>query len=183
MTVTTMPKRPHHATGEFFNPQTEYLFLSYHIISSPTWVRCPFLKLSELKDVLEGLPLLFTPGMDPASNSKLPALISDYERLQVYNESWLSELHQDWNESLKVHVDSEYTNRQIIFGNLYERSAVNFTGVPSLSRQEGEEQDAWRDRVDRHRAALKQHRIERMELHTELSDLQSDLPSLFALRY
>ena len=181
MNLPSLPKQPHHTSGEFYDPQCEYFFLSYHVISSPKWVRSPFLRLSELKDALARLPLLLTPGCLPSNNSDLPGLIADYEKLQVYSETWLSELHQDWDESSQSYLESEHTNRQILFGNLYERGAVHFTGVPSLSRQHGEERDAWRERIDRHRASLKDLRIERMELYSEFSEYQQDLPRLFAL--
>jgi len=181
MNATLLPKQPHHTTDEFYDPQDEYYFLSYHVISSPKWVRSPFLRLSELKDELERLPLLVTPGFSPSSNSDLPGLIADYEKLQVYSETWLSELHQDWDESSQSYLDSEHTNRQILFGNLYERGAVRFTGVPSLSRQQGEACDSWCERIALSRSSLKDLRIERMKLHSELSEYQQDLPRLFAL--
>jgi hypothetical protein len=180
MTVTTLPKYPHHSTGEFYDPQEGYYFLSYHVISSTKWVRSPFLRLSELKDALDCLPLLLTPGFVPSTNSNLPGLIADYDGLQVYSESWFSELHRDWDESSQSYLDSELTNRQILFGKLYEHGAVRFTGVPSLSRQHDEERDAWCERIDRHRASLKNLRIERMKLHSDLSERQHDFSRLLA---
>lgn len=180
--MTTLPKHPHHSNGEFYNPQTEYYHLTYKVISDIKWIRIPFLTLKEVKDSLEELPLLFTPGFSPSSESNLPGIIPDYEDLQIYNESWLSKLHQDWDEVNQKYVDSEVTNRQVIFDNRYESAAVNFTGIPSLSRQKGEDKDAWQQRVEQQRCALKEERIARMRLHEQLDEHQGDLPSLLALR-
>jgi hypothetical protein len=182
MTIALLPKRPHHSNGGFHEPKTEYYFLTYQVISSPQWVRSPFLKLSEVKDVLEELPFLLTPGVVPSNKSNLPGMIPDYENLQIYSESWLSQLHRDWDELNQKYADSEFTNRQVIFGNLYERSAEHFTGVPSLSRQDGEDKGIWQERVEEQRSAIKEQRMERMLLHGELADNQGNLPALLALR-
>ena len=180
--MTTLPKHPHHSNGKFYDPQTEYYHLTYNVISDIKWVRRPHLTLAEDKDSLEELPLLFTPGFSPSSESKLPGIIPDYENLQIYNENWLSKLHQDWDEVNQKYVDSEVTNRQVIFDNRYELAAVYFTGIPSLSRQKGEDEDAWHQRVEQQRCALKEERIACMRLHDQLSEHQDDLPALFALR-
>jgi len=182
MTIALLPKRPHYSNGSFCDPKTEYYFVSYQVISSIKWVRMPSLTLKEVKDALGSLPFLLTPGMSSSSESNLPGIIPDYENLQIYNESWLSELHQDWDEVNQKYVDSEVTNRQVIFDNRYESAAVNFTGIPSLSRQKGEDEDAWHQRVEQQRCALKEERIARMRLHDQLSEHQDDLPALFALR-
>jgi hypothetical protein len=182
MTESALIKHPHLTNGEFYDPQTEYYHLTYEVISSLKWVRSCFLKLSEVKDQLEELPLLLTPGMVPSNDSKLSGIIADFHNLKLYNESWLSELHKDWNEETKMYTDSEFTNRQVIFDNRYEQYAVSFTGVPSLSLQKGEERGAWRERVENHRSALKNEEIARRKLHGELADHQGDLPALFALK-
>ncbi|WP_255140438.1 hypothetical protein [Synechococcus sp. Lug-A] len=142
----------------------------------------PFLTLKEVQDTLESLPFLLTPGMSPSRESDLPCIIPDYKNLQIYSETWLSELHQDWDEGNQRYVDGEYTNRQIIFDDRYERNAVHFTGIPSLSRQKGEEKEAWQQRVWQQRCSLKEESIARMRLHHQLSEHQDDLPALLALR-
>ena len=166
-----------------YDPNAEYYFVSYRVISTSQWVRTPFLTLAEMKDVLESLPMLLTPGMVPSSKSDLPGVIPDYENLQVYCETWLSSLRQDWDEETQEYVDSEFTNRQAIFDNRYELAAVRFTGIPSLSRQSGEDVDAWRQRVQQERSALKEKRIARMNLHHTLREYQDDLPSLLSLGF
>lgn len=182
MTTLNLPKHRHFSTGNFYNAQTHYYFLSYHVISECKWVRIPFLQLSEVKEVLEELPLLPLPAMRPSNNIGIPALVDDHKNLQIYSESWLSELHQDWNEETQKYTDSEYTNRQIIFDARYEQNAVHFTGVPSLSRQPGEEKEAWQVRVELHRSSQKQKDIERLKLHHQLSEHQGDPASLFELK-
>ena len=179
--MTTLPKRPHYNNGEFYDPQNEYYHLTYNVISSIKWIRSPFLTLKEVKDSLEELPLLFTPGFSPSSESNLPGIIPDYDNLQIYNETWLSKLHQDWDEVNQKYVDSDFTNRQVIFGNLYEDDAIHFTGIPSLSRQKGEDEGAWQQRVEQQRSAIKEQNIARMRLHDQLSEHQNDLPALLAL--
>ena len=182
MTELNLAKLPSLTSGNFYSPQTEYYHLTYQVISSPKWVRKPYLELFEVKDALEELPLLLTPGMVPSNDSKLPGVVADYHHLQVYSESWLSELHQDWNKETEEYSDSEFTNRQVIFGNRYEVWSVSFTGFPSLSLQEGEERGAWRERVENHRSALKNEEMVRMKLHSKLADHQGDLPALFTLK-
>ena len=181
MTIALLPKHPHYSNGSSCDPKTEYYFVSYQVISSIKWVRMPCLTLKEVKDALASLPLLVTPGMLPSSERNLPGIIPDYENLQIYNENWLSKLHQDWDEVNQKYVDSEVTKRQVIFDNRYESAAVNFTGIPSLSRQKGEDEDAWHQRVEQQRSALKEERIARMRLHDQLSEHQDDLPALLAL--
>jgi hypothetical protein len=182
MSISSLPKRTHYSNGSFCDPKTEYYFVSYQVISSIKWVRMPFLTLKEVTVALESLPFLLTPGMSPSSESNLPGIIPDYENLQIYNESWLSKLHQDWDEVNQKYVDSEVTNRQVIFDNRYESAAVNFTGIPSLSRQKGEDEGAWHQRVEQHRCALKEERIARMRLYDQLSECQDVIPALLALR-
>lgn len=182
MTIALLPKRPHYSNSSFCDPKTEYYFVSYTVISSIKWVRIPSITLAEVKDALEALPILLTPGIMPSSDSNLPGIIPDYQDLQIYNESWLCELHQDWDEVNQKYVDSEVTNRQVIFDNRYESAAVNFTGIPSLSRQKGEDEDAWHQRVEQQRCALKEERIARMRLHEQLDEHQDNLPALIALR-
>jgi len=182
MTIALLPKRPHYCNSSFCDPKTEYYFVSYTVISSIKWVRIPSITLAEVKDALEALPILLTPGIMPSSESNLPGIIPDYDNLQIYNETWLSKLHQDWDEVNQKYVDSEITNRQLIFGNLYEFSATHFTGIPSLSRQKREDKDAWHQRVEQQRCALKEESFARKRLHNQLSEHQDDLPALFALR-
>jgi len=182
MTTTHLPKRRHISNGKFYDPQTQYYFVSYHIISDCKWVRLPFLTLSEVKEVLEGLPFLLTPAVCPSNNIGISALVDDHKNLQIYSESWLSELHQDWSEETQKYTDSDYTNRQIIFDDRYEQNAVHFTGIPSLSRQNDEAKDAWQERVERHRSAQKQKNIERLKLHDQLSEHQGDPSALFELK-
>jgi hypothetical protein len=182
MTIVSLPKRAHYSNGSFCDPKTEYYFVSYHVISSIKWVRMPFLTMAEVKDTLESLPYLLTPGMVPSNKRNLPGILPDYKNLQVYSESWLSQLHQDWDDTSQQYVNSEVTNRQVIFDNRYESAAVYFTGVPSLSRQKGEDKDAWRQRVEQQRSALKDQSTARMHLHQKLVEHQGDLPALFALR-
>lgn len=182
MTIALLSKHPHYSNGEFCDPQTEYYHLTYNVISSVSWIRSPFLTLKEVKDVLASFPLLLilTPDIN-SSESNLPGSIPDYENLQIYNETWLSELHQDWDEVSQKYVDSEVTNRQVIFDNRYECAAVSFTGIPSLSRQKGEDKDAWQQRVEQQRCVLKEERIARMRLHGQLDEHQDNLPALPAL--
>jgi len=142
----------------------------------------PYLTLAEVKDSIEALPHLFTPGFSPLSEINLPDIIPNYDNLQIYNETWLSKLHQDWDEVNQKYVDSEVTNRQVIFDNRYESAAVNFTGIPSLSRQKGEDEDAWHQRVEQQHSALKGERVARQRLHEQLCEHQDDLPALLALR-
>lgn len=52
------------------------------------------------------------------------------------------------SEDLQTWIDSEFTNRQVLFGNFYEETAVDFTGIASLSKQVGEALDEWKHRVD-----------------------------------
>ena len=182
MTISSLPKRRHISSGKFYDPQTQYYSVSYHVVSECKWVRMSFLQLSEVKEVLEELPLLLTPAARPSNNIGMPALLDDHKNLQIYSESWLSELNQDWNEETQKYTDSEYTNRQIIFDNRYEQNAVNFTGIPSLSRQKGEEKEAWQDRVELHRSTQKQKNIERLKLHDQLSEYQGDPSALFELK-
>lgn len=111
----------------------------------------------------------------------MPGIIPDYDNLQIYNETWLSKLHQDWDEVNQKYVDSEVTNRQVIFGNLYEDDAIHFTGIPSLSRQKGEDEGAWQQRVEQQHSALKGERVARQRLHEQLCEHQDDLPALLAL--
>ena len=178
--MTTLPKQPHRSNGEFFDLQTEYYHLTYNVISDIKWIRRPFLTKKEVKDSLDDLPFLLTPDII-SSDSNLPGIIPDYDNLQIYNETWLSKLHQDWDEVNQKYVDSEVTNRQVIFGNLYETSAIRLTGIPSLSRQKGEDKDAWQQRVEQQRSAIKEQNIARMLLHQQLSEHQNDLPALLAL--
>ena len=181
MTIALLSKYPHYRNGEFCDPQTEYYHLTYNVISSTSWIRSPFLTLKEVKDVLASIPILLTPDII-SSESNFPGIIPDYENLQIYNETWLSELYQDWDEVSQKYVDSEVTNRQVIFDNRYECAAVSFTGIPSLSRQKGEDEDAWHQRVEKQRCALKEERIARMRLHEQLDEHQDNLPDLIALR-
>ena len=125
-----------------------YQSLSYFDTRDASWIRCPFLTLGEVRDRLEVLPHLWS-GSDhnaeegPTRHRVNPA----YTGLVIYPETYLSELHQDWNEEKQSYEDSEYTNRQIVFDDRYERHAVRFTGVPSLARQKGEDKDSWSLRV------------------------------------
>jgi hypothetical protein len=182
MNTTHLPQCRHIFSGKFCDSQTQYYFVSYQTISDCKWVRLPFLQLSEVKEVLEELPFLITTAARPSSKIAIPALLDDHKNLQIYSESWLSELHQDWNEDTQKYTDGEYTNRQIIFDDRYEQNAVRFTGIPSLSRQKGEEKEAWQERVELHRSAQKQKNIERIKLHDQLSEHQSDPSALFELK-
>ena len=133
-----------------------YQSLSYFDTAQTAWIRCPFLTLGQVRDRLEGLPHLWSGSLQNAPKGCARAKVNPaYTGLVIYPETYLSELHQDWNEEKQSYVDSEYTNRQLIFDNRYERHAVHFTGVPSLARQEGEDKDSWSLRVEQQRAATK----------------------------
>ena len=131
-----------------------YQSLSYFDTKDVAWIRCPFLTLGEVKDVLDALPHFWSGSDHTAEEGPTqPRVNPAYTGLVIYPETYLSELHQDWNEEKQSYVDSEYTRRQILFDDRYERHAVRFTGVPSLGRQEGEDKDAWSLRVTQQRAA------------------------------
>lgn len=160
-----------------YDPTTEYCFVSYRTIASPKWVRMPFLTIGQMKDALDELPLLLTEQESPLTGIQGIRFIQDFTDLKIYSESWLSELHRDWDQVSERWVDSEYTNRQIIFGNTYEQLAVRFTGISSLSRQNGEDVDGWRDRVAQQRSAQKESQSERYEMVFQIAQSQHEIRS------
>ena len=138
-----------HAAGaeEEYDKNYEYQMITYNRIPSPAWIRAPFLTLGQVKGALEALPFLW-------SDSR-PKIVPAYKGLRIYDESYLSELQQEWNEEKQSYEDTEYTRRQVLFGQFYEDYAVSFTGIPSLARHKGEDKEEWTSRVKEQRSALK----------------------------
>jgi hypothetical protein len=165
----------HFDNQRVYDPTVEYSFVSFSVVSIPKWVRKPFLTLGEVKDALEDLPFVWSRGTWSQSSDKCPRLIHDFTDLRVYNESWLSELHKDWDEDSQSWKDSEYTNRQILFGQRYEDWAVLFAGTQSLSRQKDEDREQWLERVSKRRSSLKQSCQDRARHLSELSLSQREI--------
>ena len=172
---------PHYDNGALHNPTIEYCFVSYQTIASPKWVRMPFLTIGQIKDALDELPMFLAEYTSGESCDQGIRFIQDFTDLKIYSESWLSQLHKDWDQETEAWVDSEYTNRQILFGNTYERLAVRFTGVPSLSRQNDEDLEAWIDRVAQQRSTQKESQSERYEMVFQTAQSQHRIRSKSAL--
>ena len=167
----------HFDNQEVYDPALDYSFVSFSVLSRSQWVRKPFLTLGGVKDALEDLPLVWSRGTWSQSRDEYPRLIPDFTDLQIYSESWLSELHKVWDEDSQSWRDSEYTNRQILFDQRYEDWAVRFTGTPSLSRQKDEDRDQWLERVSKRRLSLKQSRQDRALFLSGLSSSQQQIRS------
>ena len=140
--------------GKKYDKDYPYQMVTYSRTPSPAWIRAPFLTLGEVKEALETLPHLWSGSNHlDESGSQRPRINPAYSGLRIYDESYLSELEQEWNEEKQSYEDTEYTRRQVLFGGRYEDYAVCFTGIPSLARQEGEDKEEWTSRVKEQRSA------------------------------
>ena len=153
-----------------------YQMVTYSRTPSPAWIRAPFLTLGEVKDALESLPHLWSGSNHlEASGKERPRINPAYTGLRIYDESYLSELQQDWNEETQSWDDSEVTRRQVLFGQFYEDYAVSFTGIPSLARQKGEDKEAWTSRVKEQRSAREAERRAYQDFIWKIQEDQSEI--------
>ena len=140
--------------GKKYERDYPYQMVTYSRTPSPAWIRAPFLTLGEVKEALEQLPHLWSGSNHlEESGTKRPRINPAYTGLRIYDESYLSELQQDWNEEKQSYEDTEFTRRQVLFGTRYDDYAVCFTGIPSLARQKGEDKGEWTSRVKEQRSA------------------------------
>ena len=136
----TKDRKMVNGSGDTYDPNIEYYSIDWHCTKDIRWVRNPFVQLDELRwMVLNGI----------AKGESDFDTASDF---RVLPEKWLSEPRKIWIEEIKSYVPDFITNRQFIFDNRYEDSAVLTTGLQSLGQlrecgDEKETKDEWFDRI------------------------------------
>ena len=120
-----------------YDPNIEYYSVDWHCKKDCRWVRNPFIKLEELNWY----------GITGSANGE--SVYQTAENFRVLPERWLSEPRQNWNEEIKSYVPDVITNRQFIFDNRYESSAVIRTGKQSLGQlvADNETIEEWFNRI------------------------------------
>ncbi len=120
-----------------YDPNIEYYSVDWHCTKDIRWVRNPFIKLEELNWY----------GITGSANGE--SVYQTAENFRVLPERWLSEPRQNWNEEIKSYVPDVITNRQFIFDNRYESSAVIRTGKQSLGQlvADNETIEEWFNRI------------------------------------
>lgn len=122
---------------EVYDPTIDYYSIDWHCTKDCRWVRNAFVQLDELS--WYGL----------SGCSKGESVFQTAESFRVLPEKWLSEPRQNWNEEIKSYVPDFITNRQFIFDNRYEDSAVLNTAQQSLSQltADKETKEEWFNRI------------------------------------
>ena len=122
---------------EVYDPSIDYYSVDWHCTKENRWVRNGFLQLKDLH--WYGL----------AGFAKGESVYQTAKDFRVLPEKWLSEPRQHWNEEIKSYVPDFITNRQFIFGNRYEGTAVFNTAQQSLGQltEEKETPEEWFNRI------------------------------------
>ena len=124
-------------SGDTYDPNIEYYSIDWHCTKDIRWVRNPFVPLTELRFMLiQGL-------------SKGESVFEIARDFRVLPEKWLSEPRKQWNPEINSYVPDFETNRQFIFDNRYEDSAVLNTGQQSLGQlvEDEETKEEWFNRI------------------------------------
>lgn len=123
--------------NETYDPNIEYYSIDWHCTKDCRWVRNSFVQLDELS------------WYGVSGCSKGESVFQTAERFRVLPEKWLSEPRQNWNDEIQSYVPDFITNRQFIFDNRYEDSAVLNTAQQSLSQltADKETKEEWFNRI------------------------------------
>ena len=120
-----------------YDPNIEYYSVDYHCTKDIRWVRNSFIKLEDLRWYgVNGL-------------AKGESVYQTAKDFRVLPEKWLTQPRKHWIAEIKSYVPDFITNRQFIFDNRYEDSAVLNTGQQSLSQlvEDKETQEEWFNRI------------------------------------
>ena len=138
--LDTKPKERTMVSGrkdEVYDPSIDYYSVDWHCTKDCRWVRNGFLQLEDLR------------WMGVNGLAKRESVYETAKDFRVLPEKWLSEPRQNWNEEIKSYVPDFITNRQFIFDNRYEDSAVLNTAQQSLGQltADKETKEEWFNRI------------------------------------
>ena len=123
--------------GSEYDPEEEYFFMDF---KDPVkgWIRNPLMTMDDIQFFFQ--------------NKSLTELMS-YANMRITPERYLSELHQNiqldgTKRGVGIAVnDSHLTEREFLFGEMYEFVHEDTTDVTSLSKDDEESFDEWEERV------------------------------------
>ena len=151
-----------------YDALTEYYFVDYHCIIDCRWVRCAYLTLEEVREIIENLPYLYD-----KENSKTEPMFSnlritpmrELERLnQVYNEET-----NEWEDDIITNACKEYDWR-------YDN--YEFLGAkPSLTKKAEETMEEWKERVETRKLEESEVQWKRFERNYKLVEKWDEYPN------
>ena len=133
----TKDRKMVNGSGETYDPNIDYYSIDWHCTKQCRWIRNSFVQLHELR---------FYGVNGFAKGESVYETAKDF---RVLPEKWLSEPRKIWIEEINSYVPDFETNRQFIFDNRYEDSAVLNTGQQSLGQlvEDEETTDEWFKRI------------------------------------
>ena len=133
----TKDRKMVNGSGETYDPNIDYYSIDYHCTKDCRWVRNSFSKLDDLR------------WMGVNGFAKGESVYETAKDFRVLPEKWLSEPRKIWIEEINSYVPDFETNRQFIFDNRYEDSAVLNTGQQSLGQlvEDEETKEEWFNRI------------------------------------
>ena len=123
--------------GSEYDPEEEYFFMDFKD-PEKGWIRNPLMTMDDIQFFFQ--------------NKSLTELMS-YANMRITPERYLSELHQNiqldgTKRGVGIAVnDSHLTEREFLFGEMYEFVHEDTTDVTSLSKDNEESFDEWEERV------------------------------------
>ena len=123
--------------GSEYDPEEEYFFMDFKD-PEKGWIRNPLMTMDDIQFFFQ--------------NKSLTELMS-YANLRITPERYLSELHQNiqldgTKRGVGIAVNnSVLTEREFLFGEMYEFGHEDTTDVTSLSKDNEESFDEWEERV------------------------------------
>ena len=123
--------------GSEYDPEEEYFFMDF---KDPVkgWIRNPLMTMDDIQFFFQ--------------NKSLTELMS-YANMRITPERYLSELHQNiqldgTKRGVGIAVNNSHlTEREFLFGEMYEFVHEDTTDVTSLSKDNEESFDEWEERV------------------------------------
>ena len=133
------------------NPKDEKVFIpfrkdgvDYHYVDYDDFDGCRFVRIpcQSIDDIINILQYIKKEG-------------KRVENFRILPESFLSDLHQSWNEETKSYHSDDFTNRASLFGDYDEMFAERFFGRRSLGMNQeslvfeniNETEEMWKERV------------------------------------
>ena len=123
--------------GSEYDPEEEYFFMDFKD-PEKGWIRNPLMTMDDIQFFFQ--------------NKSLTELMS-FADMRITPERYLSELHQNiqldgTKRGVGIAVnDSHLTEREFLFGEMYEFVHEDTTDVTSLSKDDEESFDEWEERV------------------------------------
>lgn len=141
-----------------YDPNQEYFFVDYSDQLECRWIRCPYMSLDEVLDLISNhLPFVY----DHDERKCVPM----FSNLRVTPMSKLEELHQNWNQETGKYEDDEITVLRLQFGSSYDgyEWIRHPSMLPSLTKKAEETAEEWKSRIEVQREELKKRRNKRNE--------------------